>query len=218
MGLRPDDWSVVIVGRWNRAILTPGRIARHVFEIGDAKQVEVLVPIDGISPYVVRHPSGGFTVAATDENRLLFNLDKADFSALQNAMEAGVKTLDWLPQTPVSAAGFNVNFRTTEVMPPLAAMLANDIVDRSLGDTAFKVPSRALSRMLQFEGGSLNLNLSSGGDDFKLAFNFHRNSTDQAELIEWLRTPMEKVKDAVDRIVRSLNLEIEETDDGDGRE
>jgi hypothetical protein len=133
-------------------------------------------------------------------------------------MAAGASTLEWLPHTPVSAAGFNVNFRAAEVTPSLAAMLANDIVDRSIGDSSFPVNARTLSRMLQFKGGNLNLGFSSDQGDFKLACNFHRSSTNQPELVEWLRTPIEEVKDAVIRIVRSLDLEIEETDDGDGRE
>jgi hypothetical protein len=56
MALSPERWSVVIIGRWNRAILTPAGIAKRVFGEPETKLMDVEVPLDGLSPYRVRHP------------------------------------------------------------------------------------------------------------------------------------------------------------------
>ena len=92
MGLQPADWSVVILGRWNRAILTPNGIAKRLFKLAEAKQVLVAVPLDGVSPYMVRHPTQQI-VAMTDEGRLLVQVVRADYKVLGEAMTAGA---NWL--------------------------------------------------------------------------------------------------------------------------
>jgi len=54
MALNPEDWSVVTVARWNRAILTPAGIRQRLFKREEAGPVEVLVPIDLLAPPQVK--------------------------------------------------------------------------------------------------------------------------------------------------------------------
>lgn len=69
MGLKATEWSVVVVGRWNRAILTPNGIAKRVFKLAELSQMVVAVPLDGVSPYIVKNPDQKIA-ATTDEGRL----------------------------------------------------------------------------------------------------------------------------------------------------
>src|SRR6516165_8300462 len=55
MPLVPCEWNVVVMGRWNRAILTPQGIATRLFQLPLNTSIGVEVPMDGIGPYRVSH-------------------------------------------------------------------------------------------------------------------------------------------------------------------
>jgi len=208
MPLKPTDWSVVIVGRWNRAILTPAGVAKRVFNLDDVKQVEVLVPLDGVSPYFVRHPHRK-VVARTDETRLQITLEQFDYETLAYAMSCGVNAMASLPETPFSAAGFNVNYQCEGIAPAEARLLTAD-ADKLLSQVELKIVARAVSRSFVFGEGKLNLTLASEENSFRLLSNFHRASTARPDLDNWLKTPVEDVHRVMDRILRVLDIDIEE--------
>jgi len=159
MALQPTDWSVVIMGRWNRAILTPKGIAKRLFMLGEAEQVPVLVPLDGVSPYVVKHPTEEILVM-TDESRLMIQVGKPDYATLGHAMKAGVNALTALPETPVIAAGININFGSQEVTPQMASLLVSES-EKPLIDADFKPVARTISRSLEYGLGALNVTVTS---------------------------------------------------------
>ena len=212
MAFRPEKWIVVIVGRWNRSILTPGRIGNKILELDDPQQLLVAVPLDGVSPYQVKHPRQSIVVSA-DESRLRIHVERQDYTSLAQAMAAGVKALEWLPETPVTAAGFNVNFHASEPVPNLALLLQSS-VDARLSDLEYEVVARRVVRSVPFGDGRLNLTFSGEGDGSTFECNFHRASTNTNELKEWLRTPVEDVERTVTRLLETLELEIQETTNG----
>ena len=53
MLLEPGDWNVVIVGHWNRAILTPQGIATRLLQLPPETEIGIEVPMDAIGPYRV---------------------------------------------------------------------------------------------------------------------------------------------------------------------
>ncbi|MBK9039205.1 MAG: hypothetical protein IPL83_08600 [Bdellovibrionales bacterium] len=57
MNIEALDWSVVIAGYWNQAILTPAGIAYRLFKKPKDTPVQVEIPLDGIAPYRVRDGS-----------------------------------------------------------------------------------------------------------------------------------------------------------------
>ena len=174
MVIRPTDWSVVIAGRWNRAILTPAGIAKRLFNISESSQILVAVPLDGLSPYQVRHPEHDI-VAMTDENRLIIMANKNTYACLGHAMDAGVNALEQLPATPVAAAGFNVNYHCSEV-PPELGKLFEAAVDSRLAGISQDFKSRSIMRSLGYTNGALNVTLSWDNAGFKLQCNFFRPS------------------------------------------
>jgi hypothetical protein len=206
MAVQALDWSVVIVGRWNRAILTPAGIAKRVFK-ADQKQIFVAVPLDGVSPYQVRHPDHKI-IAMTDENRLHIQVLKMDYETLGHAMEAGVNALLALPETPVSAAGFNINFHSEDVSSDLAALLVADI-DRDLAKLEYPVVARSITRSFEDGSGTLNITVSGKDPSFDIGCNFHRASADYKELVEWMQTPTEQAKKAVERVLALLHIDLE---------
>ena len=211
MLVRPSGWSVVIAGRWNRAILTPAGIAKRVFRLPDAQKVMVAVPLDGISPYQVRHPTDDI-IAMTDESRLLIHLVGLDYGRLEAAMGAGVNAMESLPETPVVAAGFNVNFEGTEITPEIARILASDTDSKLIG-VAAPIAGRSLARSLDYGAGKLNVTLSGEQSVLKLSCNFHRDSDRISELRDWLQTPISAVRDTIGKLLAALDLEAEEVPD-----
>jgi hypothetical protein len=211
MTVQPTEWNVVIVGRWNRAILTPGGIGKRLFGLGEGKLVEVAVPLDGVSPYLVKHPEQQILVM-TDESRLLIQAAKPDYETLSHAMAAGFNALSNLPETPVTAAGFNLSFASKEVDPEMASLLVCGS-ETAIVDVGFNVVGRSLSRSLQYEGGRLNVTMVSGDEGFNLTLNFHRGSERVDDLKTWLQTPVSQVEEAANKVVRALGLDIQEVRD-----
>jgi len=208
MPLESFNWNVVVVGRWNRAILTPLGIAKHVFCIeGETPPMEVLVPLDGVSPYLVKHSD---ISVAVDHERLIAKLEKTDYKTLAVAMKAGQSVLRNLPVTPVTAAGFNVNFRVTDPSDMHFDTVGGGI-DDSLSALPYEISERGISRCLAYGDGSIKLTCLAGADDYQLLFNFHRTSQDHDELSLWLGTDVEEIEQVTRDIAGTLGLELEES-------
>ena len=71
--LNPVDWSVVVAGRWNRAILTPAGIVQRVFKESPDIPMVIEVPIDMLAP-----PKIGLNDVSVvaDWSRLVISADK----------------------------------------------------------------------------------------------------------------------------------------------
>ena len=216
MMIRPVDWSVVIAGRWNRAILTPAGIAKRLFGIDNASQIRVAVPLDGVSPYQVRHPEHGI-VAMTDDNRIIILATRNTYENLKHAMAAGVNALRELPVTPVTAAGFNVNYFSEGITTEIAGLF-EAVIDKTVSELGKPVRARSITRSLEYGRGVLNFTLSLDQAGFKLQCNFNLDSKNDEELKTWLQSPLGEAEVIVGQIVAKLGLEIGETEhDEDGQ-
>jgi hypothetical protein len=208
MVIQPADWSVVIVGRWNRAILTPAGISKRVFNIEDQKQIMVLVPLDGVSPYIVKLQEGDIAVR-TDEKSLRIDAEKPDFAHLERVMSFGVNAITSLPETPLEAVGINVNYESGDLNPQLATLIAGEI-DKQLSSIDYKVTSRAVIRTYELNEGQLNIRIIGEKDLFKIYFNFHRSSINSADLVQWLKTPIGNIQNLINTFFDVLKIELEE--------
>ncbi|NQT51690.1 hypothetical protein HQ576_06560 [bacterium] len=225
MAFVPQEWSVVIAGRWNLAILTPAGILRYVFgytededeEKGDEEKkykelpVLVSVPLDGLNPYIVTSTDKNI-VATADQNRLRIRAGESNSDVLSRAMEAGRRVLRDLPKTPVIAAGVNFDYHSHD-LPKEARRLVESGADSDLGRLAPDITSRTFARGLPFGDGCLNLTLAYAPDGCSLKFNFHRVSPKFNELIDWLATPVHELKKMVDDVFDVLDLPLEEASD-----
>lgn len=214
MSFKPFNWSVIIVGRWNQAILTPAGIAKYLFKLNQPQGLEVSVPIDGISPYKVKHPEIAI-VAMTEINRLRIELLIMDYETLHKAMEIGSNALKELPETPVAAAGFNVKFRSSEQETGLLDIV-NSESDKVLSSrNGWKILNRTMSRSFEYQEGRLNLAVAMSDSGSEVSFNFHRDSENHEELSRWLGTAIDKVQGTINDMCDILKLEIEEIGDDD---
>ncbi|MEJ2704900.1 MAG: hypothetical protein P8Z79_20880 [Sedimentisphaerales bacterium] len=214
MGVQPFNWSVVILGYWNVAILSPGRIAEKIFGLEKGTKVPVMVSIDATIPCQVEHPNGDIRVLA-GPNRLEFVLVKPNYDALRHAMECAAKVLTWLPETPVHAAGFNVNHKTVDLSSEMVKLYAKDEIDHALGELNREIDERSIARTLKYENGKVNLTFRGNADHFELLCNFHRDSKKNQELIDWLSIPIHDIETYVTELLEKFGLRLEEPSNDD---
>ncbi|MBM4144114.1 MAG: hypothetical protein FJ225_11065 [Lentisphaerae bacterium] len=211
MQLDPIGWSVVLVGWWNPAILSPAGIKKHVFRLPADQQVQVAVPLDGVSAYLVTNPEETLVVHVEQE-RLQIEVPKCTFASLQQGMQAACNALESLPVTPVSAAGFNVNFMSITVCPELVT--ATDChIDNNFATQEYKIVGRSTGRSVAFGDGQINITVGRRGDQFQVNCNFHLGTRELDKARKWLQTPIETVKDQLARIGQVLNVQLEEKKD-----
>lgn len=211
MNVRRFDWSVVVRGRWNRAILTPAGIGKYVLGVASGTPVGVDVPIDGLACFRVRDPDEKLIVTA-DEARVLILLHDITYETLGLAMQAGARVLDKLPVTPVSAAGINLCF-VFEPAPDAAVPMGDAPMDTKLADAGFEIRARNTTRTVPFEEGLLNVSVRLSGAKLRVLLNLHRGSASRGDLKSWLEKPVSGIREVVTRVLNVLGLEEEEAAD-----
>src|SRR5437867_4460257 len=102
MALIPADWNVIVIGRWNRAILTPQGIVTRLFQLPPETDVGIEVPMDAIGPYRVIHDG---LVVMVSSSQLIVETQEHSFPSLQRAMHIASRAMTSLPETPMRAAG-----------------------------------------------------------------------------------------------------------------
>ena len=197
----PYDWNAVVIGYWNRAILTPSGISSRLFGLGPTVPIVVEVPLDSMAPYRVRHESVTVTV---ESSKLSVNADLATYECLSKAMSIAAKGMTSLPETPFVAAGHNLHFRISE--PSTDFQIASKLpMDDRLSDAGFSIETRSIKRSLPQKNGMLNLEIrDTANRGLEIDFNFHRQSSNRTELLEWLNTPIVEWKTVVEKIMEKV--------------
>ncbi len=187
MPAEPVEWNIVVVGAWNRAILTPDGIRRLLFQIPDGTPIEVLFAID--KPGVYRVSNDGLIVEPSS-GRLLIDAAQATEDSLLRAATVCTRAIQALPATPITAVGVNIRYRFGEI-PNHMIDLISAPADTALSDAGFQIVESSLSRTVPQDSGVVNMKVSKLRDgSAKMEFNFHLGSTNPDDLIAWLaRTP-----------------------------
>jgi len=213
MAVTRTEWNAIVIGHWNRAILTPAWIGKHLFGLEPGTPVEVRVPLDDYRPYEVTHD--GVTVLASSSHLFVRPVAK-DFAALGKAAAIAAKTVTELPRTPLLAAGLNCNFKSDAPLERLSEV-TNHSTDSSLVDAGYRITGRSTRRSIKWNDGSINLSVDDDEEDGRtIHFNFHlADKENEQRLAEWLKQPIAEVEKAVAAILEKyLNINLEETCDG----
>jgi hypothetical protein len=208
MSLSPVDWSVVVVGRWNRSILTPAGIGKRLFGLAEGTPLEVMLAIDAIAPPRVSHE--GIIVVA-GEDRLIVQTHVCSFSELDRARDLAKRALNDLPQTPVSGVGVNVKFKTEVPIDAITEVIGSPWDDQ-LSDHEYTIRGRAISRSLVWNDGSINLSVSMNGEGEQLIqFNFDSQSPDVDGQCKWLSIPIAEIESEVNKLLtKTMSLSQED--------
>jgi hypothetical protein len=183
MPLVPNDWNAVIVGHWNRAILSPGGIATRLFGLSEGTPVQVLVPLDVVAPYHVRHDN---VTVIPGSDRLIVGPEHGTFENLVEAIGVLRRALAELPRTPVFAAGLNLTYKSEVGIEVLQQVTASSWDDR-LSDKGFEIASRSILRSVKWRGGTINVTIRQEPDEESaVLFNFDFKSQSAEAIQNWL--------------------------------
>lgn len=199
MNVEKVDWNVVVAGFWNPAILTPAGIARRLFGLPEGTPVLVEVSTNGVAPYRVKHDN--LTVTA-EMGRLVVNADAPTYELLDCARKAAAKAIKGLPDTPLTAAGYNVRVQINDPQDALLSA-AGCPLDNLISDAGFTIGTRILHRSLEMEIGSLNLSIQQDAN-VRVELNFHLQSADPKKLTDWLEYPINEVEKKVSSVMEKV--------------
>jgi len=182
----PGEWNVVVLGAWNRAILTPAWIAETVLGLPKGSPLEVLVPLDAFAPFQVRH--GGLMVTPIP-GQLLIGVEPASAESLEAAMRAMKRAIDDLPRTPLRACGINIRYVSSEPGDKLIERTRSK-TEELLSGSGYELRVRRRGESLTFKEGTLNFiaDIPTTGST-TLTFNFDRPCSTRDDAIGWLIRP-----------------------------
>jgi hypothetical protein len=209
MAVTRTEWNTIVVGNWNRAILTPAWIGKHLFGLDTGTPVEVNVPLDEYRPYQIKH--GGVVVIPSSIHLIVKPVDN-EFLDLGKAAAIAAKTIGELPRTPLTAAGINCAFKADGPLDKLSEITTHS-TDNPLVDADFRIASRGSRRSLKWHEGHINVLVDDDDDEGRtIQFNFHLSDKQEANLVAWLSRPIEEIEDVVKKILKIyLDIELEDT-------
>ena len=200
-----QQWSVVMLGRWNRSILTPFWIGKNLFGINEGEGLKVQVPLDIIAPFLVSH--NGLTVMA-DQNRLVVETEANTYENLTRAVELILKAADLLPVTPVIAAGVNIYHPCRETDIERIHRMWTDDLDSMLAADNLKIVERVAIRKVAWQEGFITFRVVQSDEEqqkHQYWFNFERRSDVIEDLRHWLRNPINDIGGCVDKIENMIS-------------
>jgi len=183
MTIESADWSVVVVGAWNLAILTPDGIRKRLLELPDGSALDIELAVDRPGSFRVRHC--GLIIEPTPLSLNIF-CEQSTPEQMQSACNIAQKALSSLPETPLSAIGVNFKYRITEI-PDETLLLIDCKIDEALSDAGAIIASRSIKRVLKHDEGIINIDISwDHTGTGSIGFNYHLNATLPQQMIAWI--------------------------------
>lgn len=204
-----ENWSLVLLGAWNTAIVTPDWLTKHA---GLSGQVQIEFPVGNpLLPIRYTLPQGIRLVALQD--RLILapqTVTDEDLAAVEGLAR---KVLEILTHTPVTAIG--VNFEFAEDNPPEDLKSLFKVADSSrLAAADFVVEGSEIRRRLR-QGADVALNLALrqvGAPLTTVMLNFHRDVDSAQTAAAYLSGRFVKYRDLAVRLLRDVyQLQLEES-------
>ncbi len=195
MILEQYDWNVIIIGYWNRAILTPIGIGKRLLGLDQSTPLAVEVPMNGMGPTRVKYDN---ITISPEARRLVISADMATLDNFDRARKIGVKAIESLPETPLNAAGFNIRVKI-ENIPDDIVIASKTEIDNRLSDASMIIKKRRFTHTVSHKEGVLNITIYLE-KELRVELNFHRQSDVNEELISWLSMPIEDVKKTITEV------------------
>jgi hypothetical protein len=171
MIVRPEGWSIVLAGFWNRAIFVPDWVQDRI--LGSEEDIEARVAFFPMLPFAYETTQ---VIMEIWSGRLVFKPKKlGDPKSLLFVESMALRALTELPQTPITAVGVNFGFRETNPRAYLKAIF-NDLDPNELESLDWQIGERKISRRLTRDELVLNLGLTFNEGAINFDFNFHTDT------------------------------------------
>lgn len=203
------EWTTVIPGSWNLAILNFDWVAREIFE---QKDINVALAVGPGLPQVT-FTAGNVSLRPTAD-RVIFSARDASDKALSTIESFATKLLEKLPQTPVSAVG--VNFGFIEETPDADTLEMFKIVDTNkISDAGYVIRETSIIRSVLIDDVRVNfksVNDNNGAVSFH--FNFHNEAENAEDAMTALKGKTLIYKKKAEQFLLSIYGLINEEEDG----
>lgn len=205
MVVKQDSWTVVILGKWNKYILSPEWSAGNIFNL-EKLRVEFGISVDLPPRYI-----GSDVRMTPSEDTVIFTALEHTDEALAKIEEYASSLFEKLPYTPIGAFGINFGFVEKAGSGSLSSIF--DLTDDTkLVESGCSIKQKSISRQLNFSEKTLNLTIAQLNSEIAFEFNFHYDVKNCQEaraklnkqIIENKVFALRLLKDAYD-----LNLEEE---------
>lgn len=195
-------WTVVVLGKWNKAILTPQGIANRLLEVPENAPIEVDIAINIVAPYRVKNQG---LVVMVDEDKLIVEAPVGDYEALERAMRVASKAVLNLPETPFAAAGINVHLPADRLDPAILECTPWDHRLECMSDAV--IEARA-ARVIRWKGGRAMVSVQRVEEKHPVVHvNLERRSALMAELRDWLTMPIKDVQEKIELLTRTIQTD-----------
>ena len=199
--MEPEDWNIVILGAWNRAILSPAWIQENMLALPQGSPVDVLVPLDGFAPFQVH--DRGLTVVPLP-GQLIIQLAEPTEALLTRAKEVACRAVDDLPRTPQRACGINLRYAAPESPVELLTRMRCS-TEQIFSDEGYDLRTRRRGETLKFFEGVLNIIADIPTDGkCNIVLNFDRQSVAKDDVLAWLRKDATVFMNEALKIVRLI--------------
>lgn len=203
------NWTIVVAGSWNVAILNPDWFAQNVLNV---PELMIELTVEGLQAKLKYLHDDLIVIPQTD--RVIFGCRRPDQISLAACERAAINLLNRLPVTPVTAVGINIGYE--EANPPKeVASLFNLQDDQKFSAQDFVFISRSITRSIAFEDRILNFKAQhTDGGSIILFANFHKEVQNTEQAREALREkPYELANKFRDLLNNLYTLEVDAKDE-----
>ena len=171
--------NIVVVGSWNKAILTPEWVKENLLNEYDS--FEVAYPVNGLGSLKYITPDFSFMVV---DGRLQFELERYDSDSMKALSRTARKVFRLLGHTPITAMGVNYLYRDYGTEIPSISITDNDDLVSILGCS---IASQQYQRVFQFSDSErLFLSITCENSQLSYAFNFDYRLSKVSDLLNIL--------------------------------
>lgn len=206
MRIKDESWTIVLVGNWNKYILSPEWAAKNIF--GETKlDIEFALNL-GLPPRYTSEQSHIRMIPA--EDRVVFVALKSDDKSVRpddeclQKMENFARTVvDTLGYTPISAFGINFSFIEDTKKIDLTEFF--DLSDnKALSDFGCQFTGNEIKRRVIVDNRTLWFTISQKGEEAFFDFNFHYDVTDATEAKAKIENTIIENKNIAERLLKDV--------------
>ncbi len=198
MRVKEGSFTIILVGHWNKYILTPDWIGKNIFK-DDQIGVEVAFNIALPNRYISQ--KNNVILVPTSNNVTLVSLKPED-QCLENVETFAHELVLLLPATPVQAYGFNFGY-TEKINDDLMKMFDfND--DGWFKEQEIATTHKSIHRRIIVEDTAVNLRISHDNESISFDFNYHYDVKSTEDIKKNIKGAALKNKGISEKVLKTV--------------
>ena len=199
MKIKEESCIIVLLGNWNKYILSPGWSAKNIFN-EPGLGVEIALDL-GLPPRYTSEQSH-VKMIPTEDNVTFVALQHDD-ECLQKMESLAYELVSKLSYTPVRAFGVNFSFSDQANKNDLLGLFKFSDTEL-LSNFGSQFTFNSVRRRLIVENRTLNLAISNKGDEVFFDFNFHYSVSGTSEVMSKIKNSVVENKKIAENLLKSV--------------